>query len=267
MCIYVYIILYMRTGGEIDMNKPIAEDTLVKDKKRGIIDFHSHILPGMDDGSKNLEMSLQILDRMANSGVNTVLATSHFYGYKENAAHFLQRREKAWQKLNPELKPEHPEVLLGAEVAFFSGLTKLSREELDQLCLAGTRTLLVEMPFDAWTGYEIEVLSNLTLDKGYHVLLAHFERFVSFQSHSDIWDQVLELPIDLQINAESLLPLFSRGKWLKWYKHGFLPVLGSDCHNLDSRPPNLMEARTILQKKFGTELLERIDRQGERLLR
>ena len=98
------------------------------------------------------------------------------------------------------------------------------------------------------------------------MLLAHFERFVAFQHQKDIWDRVLELPIDLQINAGSLLPLLGRRKWLKWYQEGYLPVLGSDCHNLDSRPPNLAGARKILEKKYGQAILDRIDRLGARLL-
>ena len=231
-----------------------------------VIDFHSHILPNMDDGSRNLEMSVQMLDRMSEMGVGTVLATSHFYGFKEPASRFLQRRDKAWTTLESALRDDHPRVLLGAEVAFFSGLTKLHRTELDALCMEGTRTLLVEMPFEAWSGYELEVLSNLTLDRGYHVLLAHFERFVGFQHHKDIWDRVLDLPIDLQINAGSLLPLLSRRKWLKWYQKGYLPVLGSDSHNLDSRPPNLTDARRILEKKYGQDILDQIDALGAQLL-
>ena len=231
-----------------------------------VIDFHSHILPKMDDGSRDLEMSVQMLDRLTEMGVGTVLATPHFYGFKEDASRFLRRRDKAWKELRPALKEHHPKVLLGAEVAFFSGLTKIHQTELDALCLEGTRTLLVEMPFEAWTGYELEVLSTLTLDRGYHVLLAHFERFVAFQHQKDIWDRVLELPIDLQINAGSLLPLLGRRKWLKWYQEGYLPVLGSDCHNLDSRPPNLTAARKILEKKYGQEILDRIDALGARLL-
>lgn len=231
-----------------------------------VIDFHSHILPNMDDGSRNLEMSLQMLERLTEMGVGTVLATPHFYGFQEKASRFLQRRDHAWKTLQPALKAHHPKVLLGAEVAFFSDLTKIQRTELDALCMDGTRTLLVEMPFQTWTGYELEILSTLTLDRGYHVLLAHFERFVSFQHQADIWDRILELPIDLQLNAGSLLPLLGRRKWLKWYQEGYLPVLGSDCHDLDGRPPNLAAARKVLEKRYGQAILEQIDALGAQLL-
>lgn len=231
-----------------------------------VIDFHSHILPKMDDGSKSVEMSLQMLDMMAEGGTKLVFATPHFYGHKESPERFLQRREHAWETLAKQMNRGQPKVGLGAEIAFYSGLTQLDDATLDALCLEGTNILLIEMPFARWSGYELDVLSSLTLDRGYRVLLAHFERFESFGIDGELWERILALPVQLQMNAETLLSWKNRKKWLPYFESDCLPVLGSDSHNLDKRSPNLHLARKVLAKKLGEDVLSQIDRRGIRFL-
>ena len=231
-----------------------------------MIDFHSHILPEFDDGSKNIEMSKEMLRRMGAYGTDLVISTSHCYGHREPVEHFLKRRQAAWKILNENLEPTFPEVCLGAEVAFFSGLSRLDSALLDQLCMEGTHTILLEMPFHPWTGFELDAVSELLLDRGYGIIMAHFERFLPFQTDWTIWNRIMKLPIQLQMNAETLIPWLHRGKWLGYFKEQNIPILGSDAHNLDKRAPNLGPAREILRKKLGPETLDRIDRRGMELL-
>lgn len=232
-----------------------------------VIDFHSHILPKMDDGSKSTEMSLRMLDLMAEGGTKLVFATPHFYGHRESPERFFQRREAAWETLSKAMQKNQPKVRLGAEVAFYSGLTELDDSTLDALCLEGTDILLIEMPFARWSGYELDVLSALTLDRGYRILLAHFERFESFGIDDELWSRIMELPVQLQMNAETLLPWSKRKKWLSYFQTENMPLLGSDSHNLDKRSPNLHLARKVIAKKLGEDVLSEIDRRGVRFLR
>lgn len=230
-----------------------------------VIDFHSHVLPKMDDGSKSVEMSLEMLSSARRMGVDAVVATSHFYGHRESVSTFLKRREHAWERLSEAMEgQELPQVLLGAEVAFFSGLTKV--EGLDELCANGTRTLLLEMPFGPWTGYELDAVSTLCLDRGYQVVLAHLERFVPLQREEGLLERLLSLPLWVQINAEALLPFTTRKRWVRMFQEGRAHLLGSDCHNLDRRPPNLGAGRRMLERKSGGEVLEQMDELGARLL-
>ena len=230
-----------------------------------VIDFHSHVLPKMDDGSKSVEVSLEMLSSARKMGVDAVVATPHFYGHRESVPAFLERRERAWERLSQAVEGKDlPKVLLGAEAAFFSGLIKV--EGLDRLCANGTRTLLLEMPFTAWTGYELDAVSALCLDRGYQVVLAHLERFVPLQRDDGLMERLLSLPLWVQINAEVLLPLTRRKRWVEMFQEGRAHLLGSDCHNLTSRPPNLGTGRKILARKAGPEVLERMDKLGERLL-
>ncbi len=236
------------------------------DRKGLVIDFHSHILPGMDDGSRSVEMSLQMLRESVNMGVDAMVATPHFYGHRESRERFLHRRERSWEELRQALQREKglPRVLLGAEVAFSSHIVR--EPALDRLCVEGTNLLLLEMPFAAWTEYELDGVAMLSLDRGYQVVLAHFERFLGFPGNEATLERLLELPILLQMNGERLLRLGS-GKWVDWFKRGRAILLGSDCHDLDHRPPDLGPARAKLERKAGAELVEWLDSMGTDLLR
>ncbi len=229
-----------------------------------IVDFHSHILPGIDDGSKDLAMSQEMLSRMKQTGVDTVVATPHFYGNRTSQERFLQRRARAYEAVMTIPETERPEIRLGAEVAFYSGLTR--QNDLSQLLIEGTNTLLLEMPFSVWTDFELNEVADLCLTHRFDVVIAHLERYVDIEPKRML-DQLQQLPIHVQINAGTLLPWRSRKPWLNMFRDGKAEILGSDCHNLSSRAPNLMQAREIIHRKLGDPVLRRIDENTEKLLR
>ncbi len=241
-----------------------------------VIDFHSHILPGIDDGSKDTEMSLEMLRRMKAYGADAVCATSHFYGSRRTLEHFLSRRAGAAERLFEAMEKEREaeaqagvqskelKILLGAEVAFYSGLTR--ENEVEKLCIGDSNTLLLEMPFSPWTDFEINEVGSLCFDHGLNVVIAHLERYTGIASE-DMIKQLLRLPVYVQINCESLLPVFGRRPWLKMFKEGQAKLLGSDAHNLSDRAPNLGAGREIIKKKLGADALTEIDRCAHELLK
>lgn len=228
------------------------------------IDFHSHVLQGMDDGSQNSDMSIEMLRRMGQQGIHIVAATPHFYGYREGVDSFLQRRAARWERLNQKWENHLPRVVLGAEVACFSGMLEI--DGLEQLCYQGTNTLLLELPFSQWTETELDIVSTLCLDRGYRVILAHFERYIGVQKNKYIAARLQELPVWIQINAGSLLPWTRRGKCINMFLENRAHLLGSDSHNLADRRPNLNQAREMLEKKAGDQVLRQIDICGMDLL-
>ncbi|MCD8010975.1 MAG: hypothetical protein LUF34_09435 [Lachnospiraceae bacterium] len=102
-----------------------------------MIDFHSHILPGLDDGSSSIEESIEMLRLSARKGVKTMVATPHFYAQKEAPEHFLERRRQSWARLAPRLPEEAPEIYLGAEVYYYTRIS--NTENLSRLCIGGGR--------------------------------------------------------------------------------------------------------------------------------
>lgn len=234
-----------------------------------MIDFHSHILPGIDDGSRNVKMSLGMIEELSRQGVDTICATSHFYVSQRTPKHFLERRQEAYELLEPVLPDNAPRILLGAEVLYFPGISRL--ESLPALCLEGTDVLLLEMPFSEWQEYWVREVCDLALSGEFTILLAHIERYYARQPKK-VWDQLLDLDVLMQSNADyflqqdSIFRFRNGSKALKLLKEGRIHLLGTDTHNLTSRPPRMAEARDVIRQALGKRALERIDELGEELI-
>ena len=123
-----------------------------------MIDFHSHFLPRMDDGSRSVEESLEMLRVSLDQGVDVMAATPHFYAFREDPDSFLERRAAAFARLPLEDAP-HPKLLLGAEVYYFDGMS--NSESLRRLTLEGTRYILIEMPFSRWSDHMVDEVLRL----------------------------------------------------------------------------------------------------------
>ena len=227
-----------------------------------LVDLHSHILPGIDDGSPDVGTSAAMLRREAEQGVDVVCATSHYYAKYSSIPAFCERRAEAMERLSPVLTAELPRVLPAAEVAYFP---HMEEQDLMPLCIQGTRTLMLEMPFADWTDLQLETVEALVLDCRYDVVLVHPERFCFSKSNRHKLEKLAELPIGLQVNAGSLLRWGTRRLALDLLQMAQYPLLGSDCHNLTSRPPNLKEGRKVVMQKLGEAFLDQMDRNAERL--
>lgn len=227
---------------------------------RMLIDLHSHVLPQFDDGSPDVGTSAAMLRREAEQGVDVVCATSHYYAKYNSIPAFCERRAEALERLSSVLTAELPRVLPAAEVAYFP---HMEEQDLMPLCIQGTRTLMLEMPFADWTDLQLETVEALVLDCRYDVVLVHPERFCFSKSNRHKLEKLAELPIGLQVNAGSLLRWGTRRLALDLLQMAQYPLLGSDCHNLTSRPPNLKEGRKVVMQKLGEAFLKKIDRYGE----
>ena len=230
-----------------------------------VIDFHSHILPGIDDGSKDLETSLEMLRMSAAQGVTDMVATPHFYASKEGFETYLEKRIHAFETLCASRTPDMPRIRLGAEVAFFKGISQA--EKIEELAEQTGRILLLEMPFMEWTDRDVQEVARMASCGRYTLMLAHLERYMGMSENKKKLKQLLEFPAVVQINAESLLDWKKRGKLVRMFRKGQAEVLGSDCHGIHHRQPNLANGREVLEKKLGCEFLEQMDAQGSRLLR
>lgn len=198
-------------------------------------DFHTHILPRMDDGSGNTKESLEMLRLEQLQGVDAVALTPHFYPWKESPREFLARRDRHYQQLEPRLPADCPKIALGAEVYFFEGMSV--SQEIPELRLQGTEYLLLEMPFEAWTQRMLGELSRLRDRSGIQPVLAHVDRYLRFQPRG-LWRELVRQGIFLQANVDSFTQWRTRGYITKMLEEGWISHLGSDCHNMESRRPN-----------------------------
>ena len=212
-------------------------------------DFHMHVLPGMDDGSKDTRTSLAMLARSADYGVDTVVATSHFYAEDNSISRFLARRQAAYDRLVEAMGDRDglPSLRLGAEVCYFSGVSTV--EDLDRLCVQGTDLLLLEMPFVPWTDRMLREVETIQRS-GLQVAAAHIERYLDIQPRRAM-EAFLDLDTFIQCNGEFFLSRWTVRRALRMFKQGQIHFLGSDAHNLSSRAPNLGDAVKLIEKKFG----------------
>ena len=218
-------------------------------------DFHSHVLPGIDDGSDSVETSLGMLARWREQGIDRVCATPHFYAEQDTPERFLRRRQAAFEALTAAAGAQPlPQLRLGAEVRYFPGIAMA--EALPELCLSGTSFLLLEMPFIPWTERMLAEVSAIR-DRGIFPVAAHVERYFSFNSPKLI-RRFMDLDIFIQCNAEFFLERRTARKALRFLREEQVHFLGSDAHNLTSRAPNLGPALALMEKKLGPEALERL---------
>lgn len=229
-----------------------------------MIDFHSHIIPKIDDGSKSVEMSVEMLHLSFSQGVTDIVATPHFYINNNDADRFLKIRSHCLKKLEPVLDDKMPNIYLGSEVYFFNGMS--TYEGLDRLTINNSRYLLLEMPFVKWTRSIIDEVDNLIHQRGFKIIIAHIERYLDFQKGTDNISELLSLNPLVQMNGEYINSFFTKKKALNFINNGVVQLIGSDCHNLDSRKPNLDKAYAIIENKLGADAVNKINNLGKEIL-
>lgn len=226
-----------------------------------MIDIHSHILPGIDDGSRDTAESIQLLTALKKQGVDTVAATPHFYANHHSPERFLQNRAQAYANLKNHDLSGLPKILLGAEVQYFDGISHV--EQLVDLRIENSKLLLVEMPFEPWSRRVINEILTLNEREDYTVLLAHIERYLPFQKKV-LWQQLLEDGVKFQVNANFFLRWQTKQKAVSMLQKGMIHFIGSDCHNMSSRPPQLGDAMAYIEKKCGPAALAYLQSQEQR---
>ena len=220
-----------------------------------MIDWHSHILPGIDDGSGSIEESLALLKMQREQGADTVIATPHFFADDETVDEFLARRQESLDSLLSAARDEIPRIICGAEVKYYPGIGKL--ESLSKLCIGESNLILLEMPMGKWT--EIAVTHRV------RVILAHIDRYLKLESDS-VWERLYESGILMQVNASFFNELFTKKKATDMLARGGIHAIGSDCHNLRNRPPRLGKAYELIRKKLGDEFVTQFNEYGYSLL-
>ena len=206
-----------------------------------MIDVHSHILPKIDDGSKSVEMSIEMMKQSYAQGIDTMIATPHFYISHIDVEHFVKRRQNAYDTL--------------VEASVFDDLEKLTVNNNGEY-------LLLEMPFSKWNDKILREVESLMYDRKLKVIIAHIERFIDFQKGTNYINELLSLGPLVQMNGEYINGFFTKSKALSMIKDGKVHLLGSDRHNLDKRCPNLGKAFNIIEKKLGQDFVDKINKIG-----
>ena len=219
------------------------------------VDIHTHILPGMDDGAASVEESLLLADELSKQGVRAVAATPHFYADREHPFEFFARRQNSLASLKEKL--DFPVTILpGAEVCYYQGISRT--EKLPDFAIDSTDLLLLEMPFDHWTTLTINEVFSIQRDRKLKVVIAHIDRYFGTKAMGFIED-MRQNGILFQINASAFVDRKRRNEALRLLGNRTVQFVASDCHNMESRPPRLDEAFSVIEKKLGSKSLQWLD--------
>ena len=219
-------------------------------------------------------MTERMLEIEKEQGVTHIYATPHFYAQRRSVQSFVERRDRALAKVRELLegREDLPEITAGAEVYYFRGMGRA--EHLEQLCIQGTDIILLEMPFDQWHSEQLRDVQDILRKRHLRIVLAHVERYEPFQRDTSVWDEIINMPLTIQMNAGSFTAGFTSGRHARHAAKFCMRMLedydnciiGTDCHNLTDRAPNLAEARKSIEKKAGKERLAQLDKYTEELL-
>ena len=222
---------------------------------RTMTELHCHILPGIDDGAKDIECSLALLREEKKQGVESIVFTPHFNIDKISVEDFVKARNNAYQKLseNEEFKKMNFSTKLASEVYFSVSLDKAN---LDDLCFGSSDYILIEFPFH-FKPHGLTYMIDNVINRGYTPIIAHVERYDYVSKDPTILYDLVERGCLAHVNAEVLIRDSSKSslpfKYIKW---GFVHFLCTDCHSIDRRPPNLEQGYDILKKKMGSECVD-----------
>ncbi len=225
----------------------------------GYIDVHSHILPGVDDGSKDWDMTVKMLNQVYQEGVRTIVATPHNYpGERCQDTAKIRELYEQTQKLALEIAPDFS-VLLGNEIYFRESIVEEIKKGMI-LTMADSDYLLVE--FSPRERYRVifQGIKDL-VENGYIPIIAHVERVEVLIGSDEKLSELRKMGCYMQANAEDMIGgMFDRGagRLRKLAENGYIHLLGSDCHNLTTRPPQMQNCMKLLQKKLSPEAYQRL---------
>lgn len=228
-----------------------------------VTDFHTHILPCVDDGSQSMEQSLQMLSMQIQQGVGRVVLTPHFYPQYQELDEFLQQRDAAFEALQAAVKdlPQCPNLYLGAEVHYYAGMS--NSEELRRLTVGNTPYILVEMPVRPWNDRDYRELEQIHRKLGLIPIIAHLDRYLGPFRTKRIFRRLEALPVKIQVNTTFFTEKATCRKALRYLQAESIHFIGSDCHSTEHRKPNMKEATDRIYRGAAEQKLAYLQSQAE----
>ncbi|MBC3889966.1 hypothetical protein GH810_16830 [Acetobacterium paludosum] len=212
-----------------------------------MIDTHIHMLPGIDDGAKDLDVAKQMLQTAIGEGVSELILTPHF----NIPIYNNQNVEQQYNLISDYIATEkiNLKIHLGNEIY-------LSEEDLAAIkkgqahTMGDSKYLLVELPRYHFYPFHEVMIHDLQFS-GYKIVLAHVERYQIFNDKPDKLKELITEGVYSQITSGYIMDNKTRKKALKWIEGGLAHIVASDGHNMDSRPPLMKSAYDIVAEVFG----------------
>ena len=215
--------IFSKTKTETETNIPV------------LVDMHSHLIPGIDDGSENIEDSYMLVKELSELGYTKIITTPHIMGdfFKNSAENILPKLEELKKYL------AERNILVELEAAAEYYLDEWFMEKLKKnqplLSFGGAeRYLLFETSYINSSAYLDEAIFTLK-SLGYKPVLAHPERYMYLQNNIEALILLKQRGVLYQININSLAGYYNKGAQLtaeKLIDHNMVDMIGTDCHGI-----------------------------------
>ncbi len=218
-----------------------------------MIDIHTHILPFVDDGSLDNNISIDMLKECVNQGITDIILTPHYRKIYKLPPNVLKGEFEKFKKIvSDENLPVN--LYLGQEI-FIDEHYKRAFANKKVLSMNDSKFVLLEFDYDKYVDmteivYELKVL-------GYIPIIAHYERYLNSDLKTAF--EIKSLGGLIQVNAESIVGKFKRryyGLVKKLFKENLIDFVSSDVHH--NRENLLLEANKFVEKKFGVDTANKV---------
>ena len=226
-----------------------------------MIDFHSHILPNIDDGSTSVEESINLIKEASQVGFTGIITTSHYMnGYYECEE---EQRKQLIEELVKKIKRNDnckiPELYLGNEIYITTDMVELIKSRKAST-INGTSYVLFELPMNSKPLFDKDVIYKL-IENGYRPIIAHPERYSYIKENTEYAQTLKNMGALFQSNYGSIIGLYgneAKRTLKKLLKMDLISFLGSDVHATNQIYPKIPKALKKLEKIISTEKLEEL---------
>ena len=234
-----------------------------------MIDIHSHILPGIDDGAQSYTDSIILAEKAVSEGIHTILATPHhrngkYENVKENILQRVEELNKIFHEQSIALK-----VLPGQETRIYGEMIEDYRKGELLTLNQGSRYLFVEFPSNSVPGYAERLFYDLQ-NEGLIPVIVHPERNAELIERPDMLYTLVKNGAITQVTAASLTGYF--GKSIQKFSRQMIEsnlahFIASDAHNVKNRTFKMSEAMETIEKQYGIDMIDYFTENAELLIK
>lgn len=206
-------------------------------------DMHSHLVPGIDDGSQNLEDSVRFIESLKQLGIQKFITTPHIHG--EIYDNDTSKVRKYFQPLKDYLSKHHPDIQIQVSAEYYLDSFFLSDVLPKGLMAFGNNHVLVEVSMAGWNSRFNEILFAIQAN-GYKPILAHPERYL-YETNMQVFEQLKNKGVFLQMNLLSIMGYYGASSKLsaqRMMDMGLYDYCGTDLHH----ERHLLKIHDMLQK-------------------
>ena len=218
-----------------------------------MIDFHSHILPGIDDGSRSIEQTIRMLKEAKEAGFTKIISTSHYMeGYYES-----DETERIELLNEVQKNISGIELYLGNEKYITNNMIDLIQNK-QASTINNSKYVLFEFPLSAKSMNDKEVIYRL-IENGFVPVIAHPERYSYVQDNPEYIEELAEMGALFQANYGSIIGMYGKKaeKTLKkLLKNDLIRFFGTDSHRIDQVYTKMPKILKKLHKVLSDEEIE-----------